>query len=123
VAEQQAKRADATARGGLGAAQARVSGSAAAAGNEGAQVDSAKAQLARAEADAKKAQQDLARMIESMAGGTGARVAPLPSDNASGNFVKVVQRVPVRIALEDLPAGVTLRAGVSADVVVKTRSK
>jgi membrane fusion protein (multidrug efflux system) len=61
--------------------------------------------------------------LESMAGGTGARFALLPPDNASGNFVKVVQRVPVRIALKDLPAGVTLRAGMSADVVVKTRSK
>ncbi len=60
-------------------------------------------------------------VIESMAGGTGARFALLPPDNASGNFVKVVQRVPVRITLRDLPPGVALRAGMSADVTVHTR--
>ena len=36
--------------------------------------------------------------VESLSGGTGARFSLLPPDNASGNFVKVVERVPVRIA-------------------------
>jgi membrane fusion protein (multidrug efflux system) len=59
--------------------------------------------------------------IESLAGGTGASFSLLPPDNATGNFVKVVQRVPVRISLVDLPADVVLRPGLSADVTVDTR--
>ena len=43
--------------------------------------------------------------VESLSGGTGARFSLLPPDNASGNFVKVVQRVPVRIAWVDVPPG------------------
>lgn len=54
--------------------------------------------------------------VESVSGGTGARFALLPPDNASGNFVKVVQRVPVRVSWVGVPA-VPLRAGLSADVV------
>jgi membrane fusion protein (multidrug efflux system) len=57
--------------------------------------------------------------VESLSGGTGARFSLLPPDNASGNFVKVVQRVPVRIAWTDLPKDLVLRAGLSADVTVK----
>ncbi len=38
--------------------------------------------------------------VESFAGATGAKFSLLPPDNATGNFVKVVQRVPVRIKLE-----------------------
>lgn len=56
--------------------------------------------------------------ILSLSAGTGARFALLPPDNASGNFVKVVQRVPVRIHLSDLPDDMPLRAGLSADVTV-----
>jgi membrane fusion protein (multidrug efflux system) len=56
--------------------------------------------------------------VESLSGGTGARFSLLPPDNASGNFVKVVQRVPVRIAWERLP-DVPLRVGLSVDVTVK----
>lgn len=56
--------------------------------------------------------------IESLSSGTGSRFSLLPPDNASGNFVRVVQRVPVRIAWSDLPEGVTMRPGLSADVVV-----
>lgn len=59
--------------------------------------------------------------VDSLSGGTGARFSLLPPDNASGNFVKVVQRVPVRITLTDAPAELALRAGMSADVTVKTR--
>jgi membrane fusion protein (multidrug efflux system) len=57
--------------------------------------------------------------VESLAGGTGARFALLPPDNATGNFVKVVQRVPVLVRLEGDP-GVALRPGMSADVTVRT---
>ena len=51
---------------------------------------------------------------------TGATFTLLPPDNATGNFTKVVQRVPVRIALKDLrPEDIELlRAGLSADVRV-----
>ena len=57
--------------------------------------------------------------VESISGGTGASFSLLPADNATGNFVKVVQRVPVRIAWDNLPADVPMRAGLSADVTVE----
>jgi membrane fusion protein (multidrug efflux system) len=60
--------------------------------------------------------------VESLSGGTGARFSLLPPDNASGNFVKVVERVPVRIAWVSPPSDVPLRAGLSADVTVHTRA-
>ncbi len=56
--------------------------------------------------------------VESLSGGTGSRFSLLPPDNASGNFVKVVQRVPVRIRWTDMPRDISLRAGLSADVTV-----
>jgi len=59
--------------------------------------------------------------VESIAAGTGSRFALLPPDNASGNYVKVVQRVPVRIALSNPAQDVQLRAGLSADVTVFTK--
>ena len=59
--------------------------------------------------------------VESLSGGTGARFSMLPPDNASGNFVKVVQRVPVRIAWDNPPADLALRAGLSADVTVTVK--
>jgi membrane fusion protein (multidrug efflux system) len=59
--------------------------------------------------------------IESFSGATGARFSLLPPDNATGNFTKVVQRVPVRIRLHDVPADVLLRPGMSAELSVNTR--
>jgi membrane fusion protein (multidrug efflux system) len=59
--------------------------------------------------------------IESLSGGTGASFSLLPADNATGNFVKVVQRVPVRVAWVNPPSDVDLRAGLSADVTVDVR--
>jgi membrane fusion protein (multidrug efflux system) len=61
----------------------------------------------------------LAGKVESLSGGTGSSFALLPADNATGNFVKVVQRVPVRIAWDGLPADVPMRVGLSADVTVE----
>jgi membrane fusion protein, multidrug efflux system len=58
--------------------------------------------------------------VQSFSGATGARFSLLPPDNATGNFTKVVQRVPVRIRLHDLPAGVALRPGMSVEVSVDT---
>ncbi|MGC4115691.1 MAG: HlyD family secretion protein [Myxococcales bacterium] len=59
----------------------------------------------------------LAGTVESLSGGTGARFSLLPPDNASGNFVKVVQRVPVRIAWKQAP-DLPLQAGLSCEVAV-----
>jgi hypothetical protein len=61
-------------------------------------------------------------VVESLSAGTGSRFALLPPDNASGNFVKVVQRVPVRIRWKDAPPDVTLRAGMSVVATVHTES-
>jgi len=59
--------------------------------------------------------------VESLSPATGARFSLLPPDNATGNFTKVVQRVPVRIRL-DGPADPAhpLRPGMSAKVVIVT---
>ncbi len=57
--------------------------------------------------------------LESLAGASGARFALLPPDNASGNFVKVVQRVPVLVRLDHAPE-LPLRPGMSATVTVRT---
>src|SRR6185436_899627 len=59
--------------------------------------------------------------VDSLAAGTGATFSLLPPDNATGNFVKVVQRVPVRIMLVDPPQGLALRPGLSASVTVDVR--
>jgi membrane fusion protein (multidrug efflux system) len=58
--------------------------------------------------------------VESLSGGTGARFSLLPPDNASGNFTKVVQRVPVLIRLDPHP-DVELRPGLSAVATVFTK--
>jgi membrane fusion protein, multidrug efflux system len=58
--------------------------------------------------------------VESLSGGTGATFSLLPPDNASGNFVKVVQRVPVRVSWNGPPADV-VPAGSSAEVTVYTK--
>jgi membrane fusion protein, multidrug efflux system len=53
---------------------------------------------------------------------SGSQFALLPPDNATGNFTKVVQRVPVKIALDDSPLTERLRPGISAVVTVRTRN-
>jgi membrane fusion protein (multidrug efflux system) len=59
--------------------------------------------------------------VDSIAGATGARFALLPPDNASGNFVKVTQRVPVKIVLAEAPDPLRpLRPGMSVDAAVAT---
>ncbi|OAS26147.1 HlyD family secretion protein [Methylobacterium platani] len=59
--------------------------------------------------------------IESFSPGTGAQFALLPPENATGNFTKVVQRVPVRIALDaDDPLLSRLRPGLSVEATVHT---
>jgi membrane fusion protein (multidrug efflux system) len=58
--------------------------------------------------------------VESVSPGTGAQFAILPPQNASGNWVKVVQRVPLRVKLDPNPALGSLRAGMSAYVEIDT---
>jgi membrane fusion protein (multidrug efflux system) len=62
-------------------------------------------------------------VVDSISPGTGARFSLLPPENATGNWVKVVQRVPVKIALEGPQHGNphTLRAGMSAVVTIRVR--
>lgn len=59
--------------------------------------------------------------VHSISAATGSRFALLPPDNATGNFTKVVQRVPVRIVFDALPEGVVLRPGMSVELSVDTR--
>jgi len=59
--------------------------------------------------------------VESFSGATGSRFALLPPDNASGNFTKVVQRVPVRVALDEVPEDLLLIPGLSVELTVDTR--
>jgi membrane fusion protein (multidrug efflux system) len=60
--------------------------------------------------------------VESISAATGATFSLLPPDNASGNFVKVVQRVPVRIKLDRAREGdAILRPGMSVNVSVSVR--
>lgn len=60
--------------------------------------------------------------IESLQAATGSKFSLLPADNATGNFVKVVQRIPVRIALiDDKNDAYDLRAGMNVNVAVKVK--
>jgi len=60
--------------------------------------------------------------VESIASATGAKFALLPPDNATGNFTKVVQRVPVRIRVtKDLGQDRPLRPGMSVMASVTVR--
>ncbi len=59
--------------------------------------------------------------VESVSPATGARFSLLPPDNATGNFTKVVQRIPVRITVSAPDPQRPLRPGMSADVTITTR--
>jgi membrane fusion protein (multidrug efflux system) len=62
--------------------------------------------------------------VEGMSAGTGAAFALLPAQNASGNWIKVVQRVPVRIRIDDADLIKSpLRVGLSATVTVDTTDR
>jgi membrane fusion protein (multidrug efflux system) len=59
--------------------------------------------------------------VDSLAGATGAVMSLLPPENATGNYVKVVQRIPVKIILDPIPPNTAiLRPGMNADVTVIT---
>jgi membrane fusion protein (multidrug efflux system) len=64
--------------------------------------------------------QDLHGTVESIGGATGSRYSVLPPENASGNYVKVVQRIPVRIHLDPGQPGMDrLRPGMSVEPQVR----
>jgi len=61
-------------------------------------------------------------VVDSFAGATGSRYSLLPPENATGNYVKVVQRIPVRIKLQPGQPGMErLRPGMSAEPKVRVR--
>jgi membrane fusion protein (multidrug efflux system) len=59
--------------------------------------------------------------VVSLSPATGARFALLPPDNATGNFTKVVQRIPVRIAIAAADPATPLRPGMSVELEIKVR--
>ena len=62
---------------------------------------------------------ELKAHVDSIAGSTGSRMSLLPPENAVGNFVKVVQRIPVKIRIDDSDADkMTLRPGMNVEVTV-----
>ncbi|RWB08906.1 MAG: HlyD family secretion protein [Mesorhizobium sp.] len=58
--------------------------------------------------------------VKAIGAGTGAEFSLLPAQNATGNWVKVTQRIPVRLELIDADAKMALRTGMSATVTVDT---
>ncbi|MER8827314.1 HlyD family secretion protein [Mesorhizobium sp. M0938] len=58
--------------------------------------------------------------VQAIGAGTGAEFSLLPAQNATGNWVKVTQRIPVRLQLADADAKMALRTGMSATVTVDT---
>jgi len=61
--------------------------------------------------------------VDSISSATGATFSLLPAENASGNFVKVVQRIPVKLVITDkVDAEHTLRPGMSVEVTVLTQN-
>jgi membrane fusion protein (multidrug efflux system) len=60
--------------------------------------------------------------VDSLSPASGLEFALLPPDNATGNFTKIVQRVPVKIVLDDTRLRGLLRPGMSAEPVVDTKA-
>ena len=61
-------------------------------------------------------------VVVGLAGGTGSTFAAIPAQNATGNWIKVVQRVPVRIKLDpEQLAARPLQVGLSMEAVIDTR--
>jgi len=80
-------------------------------------------QTAEVEVDAFPGQK-IPATVESVAPASGAEFALLPPDNATGNFTKIVQRVPVKLTLQ-VPEALAgkLRAGMSVEAVIDTKPK
>jgi membrane fusion protein (multidrug efflux system) len=63
----------------------------------------------------------LAGHVDSLSPASGLEFALLPPDNATGNFTKIVQRIPVKIVLDDAASGGVLRAGMSVEPTIDTK--
>jgi membrane fusion protein (multidrug efflux system) len=60
--------------------------------------------------------------VESIQSGAGARFSLFPPENATGNYIKVVQRVPVKIVLDETPeSDLALGPGMSVDPKVRVK--
>ena len=60
--------------------------------------------------------------VDSIAAATGTRMSLLPPENATGNYVKVVQRIPVKIVLDPIPGGnQVLRPGMNVEATIFTK--
>ena len=60
--------------------------------------------------------------LDSIAGATGAMLSLLPPENATGNYVKVVQRIPVKIVLDPISSDkAVLRPGMNVDTTIITK--
>jgi membrane fusion protein (multidrug efflux system) len=59
-------------------------------------------------------------VVESLSPASGSEFSILPAQNSSGNWVKVVQRIPIRIKITSSPAGLQLRDGMSAEISIDT---
>jgi len=60
--------------------------------------------------------------VNSLQAGTGARFSLLPPENAVGNYVKVVQRVPVKITFDEaLPTNLDIAPGMSVEPTVRVK--
>jgi membrane fusion protein (multidrug efflux system) len=69
-----------------------------------------------------KAEVKVDTYVDSIAGATGGVLSLLPPENATGNYVKVVQRIPVKIVLDPIPADkAVLRPGMNVDATVITK--
>jgi membrane fusion protein (multidrug efflux system) len=64
---------------------------------------------------------DVEGWVDSIAGSTGARQALLPPENATGNYVKVVERIPVKLRVRDSRLNGALRPGMNVEVTIYTR--
>ncbi|TSE07878.1 HlyD family secretion protein [Mesorhizobium intechi] len=65
---------------------------------------------------------ELTGHVDSLSPASGLEFALLPPDNATGNFTKIVQRIPVRIAIDDHQLGGLLRSGMSVEPTIDTKA-
>jgi len=75
----------------------------------------------RAEIDVDMYDKTIIGKVDSIAGATGTRLSLLPPENATGNFVKVVQRIPVKIVLDQTTDAELLRPGMNVVATIITK--
>lgn len=64
---------------------------------------------------------EVAGVVDSVSPASGAEFSLLPPENATGNFTKIVQRIPVKIAIVETPANISLLPGLSVTAAIDTR--